>query len=35
MKDEYSSHQIETFVKTLVIGGILGSAITLFVQMFT
>lgn len=35
MKHNYSDHQVESFIKTLIVGGILGSAITMLVQMFS
>lgn len=35
MRNDYDQHKIESFVKTLIIGGLLGSAITIMIQMFS
>ena len=35
MRNDYDQHKVECFIKTLIVGGILGSAITILIQMFS
>ena len=34
MRNDYSEHQVEAFIKTLIVGGVLGFALAVLCQMF-